>query len=492
MSVSERLASGLRATLVGRVVHTATNAALMILLSRFLLDPSEYGLLFLAISIVGVGRLFSDLGLAKSAARYVTDYRESDSTQVPHVLTIALTYRLVFIGIVGCSLALLNGVIADALGEPGLGPLLLAGAVYLGFHSLSVFNSVLFQGFNRVTWSALVQIVNNVNRIVFAVLFVFVFGLGAFGALLGYVVGAAIAMVLGFVILYRYFYSEYERAEEPESGLSRRILEYSVPLTVTRGAGVINGKIDTVLIAVFLNPAAVGFYTLAKQISSSVLVPAGSLGFSISPTYGEQKANEELDSAGRMYRTTLEYTLLLYLPAAMGLILVAEPTVRLIFGEAYLGAVPVLQVLGVYVVVRSVNEITTKALDFLGRARMRAIAKGSTAVANLLLNVLLIPRFGVVGAAVATVITYSIYTAVNVYVMYSEVSLSFGALFRPVGLILLVTAGMGVSVWFFTPYITGIFSLFGVVLVGVLSWSGLATMSGLLDVRSTASFLLSD
>lgn len=489
MPLSERFATGLKATLVARVVHVATNAVLMILLTRFLLSPSEYGLLFLALSVVGVARLFSDLGLAKSAARYVTEFRESDTTQIPHVLTTALRYRLVFIAVVGATLAGFSQQLASLLGEPGVEPLLLVGAAYLGFHSLSVFNSLLFQGFNRVTWSALIQIVNNVNRIVFAVLFVFLFGLGALGALLGYVIGAAVATLVGFAILYRNCYRKYERADDPEDGLSRRVLEYSVPLTLTRGASVINGKIDTILIGVFLTPAAVGFYTLAKQITSSLLAPAGSLGFTISPTYGEQKANEQFERAGRMYRKTLQYTLLLYLPAAIGLVLVAEPTIRIVFGEAYLDAVPVLQVLAFYLVVRAINEITTQALDFLGRARIRAIAKGSTAVANLGLNVLLIPAFGVVGAAVATVVTYGIYTLVNVYVMYSEVSMTVGSLARPVGTIIVVSAGMGVVVFAFAPYISSVVSLLAVVLLGVIVWGGLATASGMLDLRKTTGFL---
>lgn len=479
-------------TFVARVVHVLSNAVLMVLLTRFLLSPEEYGILFLALSIIGVARLFSDVGLSKSAARYVTEFKESDSSQIPHVLEIALKYRLLFIGLVGCTLVVTRNVIAGFLGEPAVAPLLLVGAAYLGFHSLSVFNSLLFQGFNCVSWSALVQVVNNVNRIVFAVVFVFVFGFGALGALLGYVVGAALGMCIGFVVLYKYFYSNYRKADEREEGLSRRILEYSAPMMITRGAGVLNTKIDTILIGVLLNPAAVGFYTLAKQISSSLTVLAGSLGFTISPTYGEQKANERLDQASRMYRKTLEYTLLLYLPGAVGVIIVAEPTIRIVFGEAYLDAAPVLQVLGIYVVLRAINETTTKALDFLGRARIRAIAKGSTAVGNFLLNLVLIPKLGVVGAAVATVITFGIYTFINVYVMYSELPLDSKRLLRPVGLTGVVTLAMGVPVLAVTQYVSDVFSLVGVILFGVAIWSALAIRTGLLDIDATKSFLLSE
>ncbi len=66
---------------------------------------------------------------------------------------------------------------------------------------------------------------------------------------------------------------------------------------------------------------------------------------------------------------------MLYIPAAAGLILVSEPLIYIVFGEEYAGAVPVLQILGIYAVLQSVKVLTDNGLDFLGRARERAIAK---------------------------------------------------------------------------------------------------------------------
>lgn len=492
MTFGNRIARGLKLTFLAQVIQVVANAALTVLLTRYLLQPSEYGLLFLALSVIGTAQLFGDLGLGKSAARYVTEFKENDPSQIPHVLLAGLKYRLLFVTVVGAVLALANESIARFVGEAELAPLLLIGPLYLGFYSLTTFNNLLFQGFNRVQWSALVQIVNNVNRVVFILLFVLGFGFGVVGVLLGYIVGAGLATAVGLTILYRKFYTQYRKADAPESGLSRRVLKYSVPLTVTRGAGVINNRIDTILIGVFLTPAAVGFYTIAKQISSSVLAPAGSLGFTISPALGEQKAKEQLGRASEMYQKAIEYTLLLYVPGAVGLVLVAEPAVRIVFGDAYLGAVPAVKVFGAYIVLRAINKTTTKTLDYLGRARVRALAKGFTAASNFVLNVLLIPRYGVVGAAIATVITYGAYTLINVYVMHSEVPIPLTDLARSLLLIGCTTAGMAIVVLASTPFISDAFTLAGVVLLGVVVWSSLATLSGLLNVRTVVSFLAQD
>jgi len=483
MSLKDKLTRGIKATLVGRIVHITANGLLLVLLTRYLLDPDTYGLLTLALSILTFYQLFSDLGLGKSAAKYVTEYRETDPGQVIHVLVRALKIRTVTI-LVTAVVALLSArLVTGLLDEPRLLPLLSVGVLYIVCNSYRGFNSVLFQGFNRVSWTARLQITNSVGRVVFAVVFVVGVGSGVLGAFLGYVAGAALSALLGGVVLYTEFYSRYDRADDPEEGLTRRIVEYSFPLTITRSAGIINGKLDAILIGYFLTPGAVGLYAVGKQITSFALVPAGSLGFAVSPTYGEQKANEQLDHAARLYEQTLEYTLLLYVPAAVGLVLVARPTTRLVFGADYLGSVVVIQIFALYLILQALVQITTDALDYLGKARTRAVAKGSTSLANVVLNVALIPPFGIAGAAAATVITTSVYTAVNLYVIHEELRLRVRSLVRSAGTIAFIAGAMGVVVFLAVPYVAGLGTLVGVVLLGVGVWAVLGVLVGPLDAE---------
>lgn len=489
MALKSQLARGVKAMLFGRIVHVAANGLLLLLLTRYLLGPDGYGMLTLTLSILTFYQLVSDLGLGKSAAKYITEYRETEPGQVLHVLLKALKIRTLTITVAGVAALLSSQLVVEVLDEPELLPLLYVGVIYLVCNSYRGFNGNLFQGFNRVSWTALLQITNSVGRVVFAVVFVVGVGMGVLGAFLGYVAGAALSALVGFVILYTKFYPEYDASDEADDGLTRRIVEYSAPLTITRSAGVINGRVDSILIGYFLTPGAVGLYALGKQISSFSLVPAGSLGFAVSPTYGEQKANEEMNHAGRLYEQTLEYTLLLYVPAAVGLVLVAEPTTRLIFGTDYLGSVVVIQIFAVYIVLQALVQITTDGLDFLGRARMRAVAKGATSFANLLLNVVLIPPFGIAGAAIATVITTSIYAALNLYIMHEEMTLRGRYLLETTATIAVIAGAMGAVVFLAKPYITGLVTLFGVIGLGVLVWAALSVTVGPLDLQLLYGFL---
>ncbi|GAB7018014.1 flippase [Halostagnicola bangensis] len=488
MDRQEHIVRGFKATLVARAVYMISSALLMFLLASYLLDPEGYGELYWAIGILAVVQLFADVGLGKSAARYVSEYREDDPGQIPHLLQTTVAAKLVVIAIVAYTLLLFHDQIAVALGDPGVAPFLAAGVIYITVNSFNVFSQIVFQGYNQLVYSAAIQAISGAARLVFAVGFVLA-GLGALGAFFGYIVGYAIAAVIGLAILYYKFYQPTEAAEVYEDGLSRRLLEYSVPLTATRSANVIDKQIDIVLVGVFLNPVAVAFYTLAKQITDFVLAPAESLGFTISPNFGEQKAAGQLEDARRIYEMALTNAMLLYVPAAVGLALVAEPFMTMVFGNEYAGAVPVMQILCLFIVLQAVTNLTSDSLDYLGRARARAVAKGGTSIANLGLNIVLIPTIGVVGAAIATIITHTVYVLVNLYIVHSELSLRIGSLARSFGSICAITGVMAVTVLLVTPLISNLFMLFGAIALGVVTWGVLAIASGLLDLREVRSIV---
>lgn len=477
---------GFRASLLAQAVRIVANGLVIVLLARFFLSPTDYGLLFLAIAIFGSTLFLSRAGIPKSAARYVTEYRETDPGQVRNIVRTSMTAVLVLAVTVGVALVLLRDVVAVIFAEPALVPLLIGGFFYICFRSMNSYLYTLFQGFNYITKASVISICSYTG-ILIGVVTLSMFGFGAMGALTGYVFGYGLGTVVGLLLLYQVLRT-YERSPI-EPGLRRRILEYSVPLTATNGASVLYKRVDTMLVGLFIGPIAVGYYVLAKQVSDFVIAPASSLGFTISPSYAEYKAANDDSGAARIYEMAFEHTMLFYVPAAAGLALVAEPMIEYIFGADYAGAVPVIQVLAIYIILDAIDNITNDGLDFLGRARHRAIVKMSTGGLNVLLNVLLIPTIGVVGAAVSTVICYGIMVSVNVYLIHTELSLALRRLGRSMVLIFGIAICMSVVVFVMMPLVNNIIWLFVVVGVGGLSWAALALASGIPDVGGYGSWI---
>lgn len=487
-SVTDRLSFGVKATFLARLTDMIANAALIVVLTNVLMTPEEYGTLNFVIATLGVVTILATLGLPKSASRYVTEFAETDPGLVPHVIRRSLLFLGAMVLIIGAGTVLLGEPIVRYFDKETLVPFLGIGALFIAGRALSGFVRQMLRAFNRVELSGVVRIVNGVTRVTF-VLGLVALGFGVFGALTGYLLGYAVAAAVGFGLLITRFYGMYDPHPDPDADLSRRILEYSVPLTATRGANVLDKKVDTMLVGIILDFTAVGFYTIAKQVSDFVSLPASSLGFSLSPALGEQQSKGEGDRAARLYEQSLTYVLLAYVPAAAGLVLVAEPMVRYVFGTDYMGAVPVVQVFSAFILVNAVNKVTTDGLDFLGRARERAIVKSITSVGNAGLNLLLLPRMGVVGAAVATVITYSVYVAANVYIIHTELGVDFARVGRTLGVVVLIAAGMSAAVYFALPYVSGLPTLLGAVGLGLVVWAVLSVAGGVVDPQKVKRFV---
>lgn len=486
MDIASELADRFKSELLGKIVAVVSGAVLTVALAR-LLNPDDYGLLFLAISILGTIELFSKLGIAKSSARYIAEYKEARPNQLQHIIRFSFMLNIITIVVVGAVLLIVHRHLSNIIGEPDLNPLLQIGALFIAFSSLMTFVRVVLQGYESIKPAAILHATDRGLRLLFAVGFVLL-GFQAVGALIGYIFAYFVSSTIGLFYIYIHHYRTCQSGAI-ETGLRRRIAEYTLPLTLTSTADVIDKRIDTVLVGFFIGPVAVAHYTLSRQVVQFVEAPIEALGFTLSPTYEAQKAKGNSKAAARIYEEALSYGLMLYIPAAAGLVLVSEPLISIIFGEDYLGAVPVLQVLAIYSVFQSVKLLTDNGLDFLGRARDRAFVKTVTAILNFILNIIFIPQIGVVGAALATVITDSIYTISNIYIMHKEIHINILGLSKSIINIIIITGIMSTIVYLTSIFTDGPMSLIMMVVTGLITWLTLVVGFGILDVNRVHQLL---
>ena len=480
MSLVGQLGRRFRIQLLAQGISAVVSAALIVVLAR-LLGPDEYGLLFLAIAVLGTVSLLSKLGIAKSTARYVSLYKETDEGCIPHILATGGLLTAGTIAVTATLLYAFAGPLARLVGAVELIPYLQVGVAFVVATTLFYFAYIVLQGFEAIEACGSVFAANKVFRFLVAIGLV-VAGYGALGALVGYVVGFAITAVVGLGVLYvRYYRPITDRRGEVD--LRGRIARYSLPVAVTDTADVLDRRVDTILVGFFLGPVPVAFYELGKQVIQFLATPAVAAGFTAAPTYEAQRAQGKPEVAARMYEEALAHIVHLYIPAAVGLILVAAPMVEIVFGPDYAGAVPVIQVLAFYLLLRAVTKLTSDGLDYLGQAKSRAYAKSGTAVANVALNIVLIPWIGVVGAAIATVMTYGIYAVANVYIISREFDLRWRWLSRQLGGGLLATAVMGLVVLGLVGFVGGPMSLLAIVIVGVFVWAIPAVGLGMVDLQ---------
>jgi len=101
----------------------------------------------------------------------------------------------------------------------------------------------------------------------------------------------------------------------------------------------------------------------------------------------------------------------------------------------------------------------------------------------------MIPAYGVVGAAAATVVTHGGLVVVTLWVIHDELSLAVGRLVRHLVGVLAVTGAMSLAVVTVLSNGGGVFALVASILAGVAVWAGLSVAGGLLNLRRVRTIL---
>ncbi|MCU4975378.1 flippase [Halobacteria archaeon AArc-m2/3/4] len=399
----------------GRVIVSLLAALLSIFLARYL-GPDSYGLFRLALSLFAIIAIFVQWGIPKSAARYIS-ITETDSAKA-NIILFSLIYNILLGLLATAFLFVGKDIIIDFFDEPRLRPLLFLGVLYL-FTSVVEYNiRYAFQGLNVIKYSSLVNIFSGSGRF-FVVTTLVLLGFGVQGAFIGYISGSVISALIGVYFLKRIinrFSLDFDK------GLQQRILKYSVPIGFMKISDSTQ-RIDELLIAFYIGPAAVGVYSVCKQITKFLEIPAATVGFSIAPSFGFEDDLDQKNTAKKAYQNLLEKILLFYFPVCMVIAVISEDVLLGLFGSEYVNGTKTLQILMLFVLFRSISKLTNSSIDYMGRAKYRSYAMFVVLIILISGNIIFIPVLGIEGAAMTTVLAYGIYSLTTVIILHMEVSL---------------------------------------------------------------------
>ena len=189
-----------------------------------------------------------------------------------------------------------------------------------------------------------------------------------------------------------------------ETLLLREWFWKGLPFALTFVLTILYFRIDQPLIFVFRGEPEAALYAAAyKPIESLLFVPITFLSvvFPVLAVYHRERPKEMLDAVNRFYKALL----LMGWPTAVGIFLLAHPLTPLLLGHDFLSSEPALRVLALALGLAFINNAFIGALNASDRQSSFTWAAGWSLVANLALNLTLIPLYGYQGASWATVAT---------------------------------------------------------------------------------------
>lgn len=460
-SALSKIAGGAGLVFGGRILKLGLGFAIQVITAR-LLGANAYGDFITASISLGVAVLIAKVGLGGGIMRKIPQY-EDNVPDARGVVKAGVQIGLVSGVTTGAVLYFTAPLIATRVFNDGsVGPLIRIAAIGVPFSVLMVVAISTARALRNAKPHVIVkQVLSTGLDAVFIAAFLLA-GYKALGAIAGRILAIAVSAVVALYLAYRILPFA---VRGPTTQMRAELLSFSLPLLLGAGANWMLTRTDAVLIGVFMTSTDVGIYNIAFRLQDLGMLFFYPVTFLLPPVLTRLMEQEETHSAKRTYKTATKWMALLTFPLFLLLFLFPGVVIGTAFGTAYTGGATALRILIIPVFVTTFLGANGSALVALGHNRINLYGSAGVALLNILLNVLLIPPFGITGAAVATasslVMRDLFYTGL-LYYWYGIHPLSRGMIRPLAGVAAIVPVGYGTFIWLFTP------SFFNVTAVGVL------------------------
>jgi O-antigen/teichoic acid export membrane protein len=386
----------------GIVFTLAAGYPFKIYLAR-VLGAEALGLYALGVTIVGFLGIFSDFGLSQAAVRFVAAYLASGQ------LDLLRNFLLRGLGLVLLTNFFLGVVVWGAgpwiaihlYHAPALVPYFGWFAAILLFGAMNGFLGQVLTGYKDVAGRTFITSFVGSPLTMMLTVGLVSLGLGLGGYIVAQVAGAiAIAMLL-LVAVWKRSPRFSRRHWQGTPVFEKEVISFSAAAFGLSFLEFLIAQSDKILVGFYLHPRELGIYCVVAALIAFVPVILDSVNQIFSPGIADLHARGEFELLGRMYQTLTKWILGLTIPLAGVMIVFASPLMR-IFGRDFELGWPVL-------IVGTVGQLVNCGVGSVGYLLLmsgnqtRLIKVQSImSVVTIILGICLIPRWGLIGAAVAS------------------------------------------------------------------------------------------
>lgn len=238
-------------------------------------------------------------------------------------------------------------------------------------------------------------------------------------------IGVASAYTVSYVIatlLAVYYVGKHTPLFEQTGAtyIREELFFFSLPLLFTSVMFMLLTDIDTAMLGYFDTQSAIAEYNVAYPISFLLLVFLQSSSFLFIPILSELHSNDRRQRMGSIYQLLTKWVI--FFTSPLFFLTIAYPTkvIKITFGEAYVTAATALLILSIGFFFRAAAGPNGATLTAIGRTRLHLYDTAVATIMNILLNLVLIPRYSYLGAAVATTTSYILLNVLYSYQVYVE------------------------------------------------------------------------
>ncbi|MDR2945067.1 MAG: flippase [Methanosarcinales archaeon] len=352
-------------------------------------DPSVVGVYFLFFSYCALFLLFSESGIGEASVKLISEGKNRNE-----YYTASMTLRTVYL--ISCVAGLLLSAVifpTSTVMETGIFWWIIA-ALFIDYF----YNSRIYAAYadGKINVFQVSLFLNTAVRSLFQIGVVYL-GYHSFGLEGGFFAG----MIFAAVFAHRY--NQLKLAAFSKENF-KRVLMYAVLIFLVMSCYLIYQNIDVVFIGRYMTEADAGIYRIVYQFSMLGGLAATSVKAVLYPKFSAWNETKQFKNITEGLRGGTSISLMLAIPIFFSFLILGYDFISLFYGEAYISGVPALFILSFIQIVTVFLYLQSICLNAVSHPKYAFLSIAAGIAANILLNTLLIPVYGMEGAALATVI----------------------------------------------------------------------------------------
>ena len=420
MSVAGTIAKNTLFNFVATISDVLVNFVVGIVLARSL-GIEQYGLYSFLTWFLGLAALAANLGVGSMAARFIADALGRENREEPKgIVRLTLVFRGIAALVVSSVILIFSGFWTKVFAETHNQIYFVFLAVALLPNAMNYVLIGIFSGFQKYEYNAYLILGSNPLRAILLIVLAFL-GFGVKELLIASIASWIVGMVIGVFLLRRLVPLKALLSSLPlEPATRRSALKYSLTMISILVLNYLLWEQAEVLFLGLYRPVEeVGFYTLASRLPSMAVTLIPSVfGAVLLPAIAEQFGKGDIEKVRRIYLTSARYLMMLAIPLAAGGIALSRPIINLLYGPAYTPAVILMQIVFVPFAAASIGNAAGSVILGINQPSFVLKVGSLLALLNVGLNLWLIPRYGMLGAAIASSVPRIL--ALPIYIIFAS------------------------------------------------------------------------
>ena len=419
-----------------------------IMMARWL-GPQMLGIYSLGNAITRIGEIFGIMGLDNGVLRYVSREKEKND-KVKNSIYSSIKMGFVSSIIIGVLVYFSSDwIVSDLLNEDKfLSMVIKTYAVTLPFTVTTLIASFATQGFKILKYKVFVNQIINPLTLLLSMILSYVF----FGPKIAILAPTIVSAIIGFFLILFYLkrFVDISINKVINAKIDTGILRFSLPLMFVSAIGIIMHWTDIIMLGILDDAYSVGLYHPVERTAGLIRMILFAFASIFAPLFSQYFHEGNQKKMLEVFQLSTKWILLTSLPLFIFLILFSN-TILMLFGAEFSNNSLALSILTTGIMVQALFGLGSPSLTMSGFQKYNLINALIALFTNIFLNITLIPKFGIIGAALGTAIALFLISLLRCVENYSLLRLNLLStkLLKPISAGILTT----IIVCFLKPYI---------------------------------------